>query len=115
MRSNRNRSIRVFLCGDVKTGRGVDQVLPHPGSPLLYEPWVLDARHYVRLGESVNGPIPQPLDYAYIWGDALAEAQRANADVRIINLETSVTCSEDCWPSKDVHYRMHPRNSASCP
>jgi poly-gamma-glutamate synthesis protein (capsule biosynthesis protein) len=92
------------------TGRGVDQVLPHPGSPVLYEPCVRDARHYVRLAESVNGPIPQPVDYAYIWGDALAEAQRAEADLRIINLETSVTCSEDCWPSKDIHYRMHPRN-----
>ncbi len=92
------------------TGRGVDQVLPHPGCPVLYEPCIRDAREYVRLAESVNGSIPRPVDSAYIWGDTLAEAQRAKPDVRIINLETSVTCSEDCWPFKDIHYRMHPRN-----
>jgi len=25
--------LTLFLCGDVMTGRGVDQVLPHPGDP----------------------------------------------------------------------------------
>jgi poly-gamma-glutamate synthesis protein (capsule biosynthesis protein) len=30
--------------------------------------------------------------------------------VRIINLETSMTSSEDYWPNKEVLYRMHPRN-----
>ena len=29
--------ITLFLCGDVMTGRGVDQVLPHAGNPILYE------------------------------------------------------------------------------
>lgn len=100
----------MFLAGDVMTGRGVDQVLPHPGSPVLHEPSVHDAREYVRLAEIANGPIPQPVDFEYIWGDALAELQRAGTDVRIINLETSVTCSEDFWPDKEVHYRMHPEN-----
>jgi len=28
--------ITIFLCGDVMTGRGIDQVLPHPGHPVLY-------------------------------------------------------------------------------
>jgi poly-gamma-glutamate capsule biosynthesis protein CapA/YwtB (metallophosphatase superfamily) len=102
----------LFLCGDVMTGRGIDQVLPHPGSPVLYESSIHDAREYVRLAESVNGPIPHPVDYAYIWGDVLAELNRTTPDVRIINLETSVTCSEDCWPFKGIHYRMHPRNIA---
>ena len=31
-------------------------------------------------------------------------------DVRIINLETAITESEDYWPGKPVLYRMHPRN-----
>ncbi len=92
------------------TGRGVDQVLPHPGSPVLYEPYVRDAREYVRLAEKVNGPILRPVDYTYIWGAALAELNQTGPDVRIINLETSVTCSEEFWPSKELHYRMHPRN-----
>jgi hypothetical protein len=32
--------IRVFLCGDVMTGRGIDQIMPHPCDPQLYEDWV---------------------------------------------------------------------------
>jgi poly-gamma-glutamate capsule biosynthesis protein CapA/YwtB (metallophosphatase superfamily) len=102
--------ICVFLCGDVMTGRGIDQVLPHPGDPRLHESYVRDARQYVRLAESVNSPIPRPVDFAYIWGDALGELQRAGTDARIVNLETSITSSEDAWPGKRIHYRMHPRN-----
>jgi hypothetical protein len=44
-------TITLFLCGDVMTGRAVDQVLPHPGDPRLYEPYVQDARQYVLFGE----------------------------------------------------------------
>ena len=33
-------AITLFLCGDVMTGRGIDQVLPHPGDPRLHEPYV---------------------------------------------------------------------------
>ena len=32
---------RLVLAGDVMTGRGVDQVLPHPGDPTLHERWVV--------------------------------------------------------------------------
>jgi poly-gamma-glutamate synthesis protein (capsule biosynthesis protein) len=31
-------------------------------------------------------------------------------DVRLINLETAVTRSEDHWPGKSINYRMHPDN-----
>jgi poly-gamma-glutamate synthesis protein (capsule biosynthesis protein) len=31
-------------------------------------------------------------------------------DSRIINLETSVTTSNDFWRGKEIHYRMHPDN-----
>jgi poly-gamma-glutamate synthesis protein (capsule biosynthesis protein) len=102
--------IRMFLCGDVMTGRGIDQILPHPGVPALYESYVRDAREYVRLAEDAHGPIPRPVDFSYVWGDALVEMDRAGADVRIINLETAVTESEDYWPDKPVLYRMRPRN-----
>lgn len=30
--------------------------------------------------------------------------------MRIINLETAVATSEDAWPDKGIHYRMHPDN-----
>ena len=102
--------IRLFLCGDVMTGRGIDQALPHPCEPTLDEGYVKDARVYVKIAEEANGPIPRPVDFAYIWGDALAELSRFQPDVRLINLETSVTASEDRWPDKEIHYRMHPRN-----
>jgi poly-gamma-glutamate synthesis protein (capsule biosynthesis protein) len=103
----------LFLCGDVMTGRGVDQILPHPAPPILYESYVQDAREYVQLAEAANGPIPRQVDFAYIWGDALEELERARTDVRIINLETSITCNEEPWPGKGINYRMNPRN-VSC-
>src|SRR5579883_981953 len=107
---NQVEAIGVALCGDVMTGRGIDQVLPQPGNPVLYEPSVRDAREYVHLAERVNGPIPRPVDGAYLWGDALAELWGAGTDVRLINLETSITSSAEAWPGKGIHYRMHPRN-----
>lgn len=103
-------SITLFLCGDVMTGRGIDQVLPHPSDPILYEPYVRNAIAYVRLAEQTNGPIPTPLEFSYIWGDALAELERVPADVRIINLETSITERGEYWKGKGIHYRMAPEN-----
>jgi poly-gamma-glutamate synthesis protein (capsule biosynthesis protein) len=43
-------------------------------------------------------------------GDALQELERTAPDARVINLETSVTRSDDFWPGKEVHYRMSPDN-----
>jgi poly-gamma-glutamate synthesis protein (capsule biosynthesis protein) len=107
---NQAEPISMFLCGDVMTGRGIDQVLPHPGNPVLYESYVRDAREYVEFAEMANGPITKPAPFDYIWGDAFGELERAGTGVRIINLETAVTESEARWPDKTVLYRMHPRN-----
>jgi poly-gamma-glutamate synthesis protein (capsule biosynthesis protein) len=103
------RLVTLFLCGDVMTGRGVDQILPHPSDPTICEPFVSDARTYVELAEDANGPISRPVDFLYIWGDALAELQHVALDARIVNLETSVTRSGERWP-KGINYRMHPAN-----
>src|SRR5579863_8408220 len=110
MMPNHAEPVGIALCGDVMAGRGIDQILLYPENPVLYEPAVRDAHAYVYLAERVNGPIPRPVDGAYLWGDALAELQRAGMDARIINLETSLTASKDAWPGKGIHYRMHPRN-----
>ncbi len=107
---NPPEQICVFLCGDVMIGRGVDQILPHPGNPELYESYVRDAREYARLAEAAYGRIPSPVDFSYIWGAALEELDRAGTDVRIINLETAITESGDYWPDKPVLYRMNPQN-----
>ena len=45
----------ILLCGHVMTGRGIDQILPHPGDSTLREP-VADARRYVTYAETASGP-----------------------------------------------------------
>lgn len=102
--------VTLFLCGDVMTGRGVDQILPHPSKPHLYESYVRSAIGYVELAESATGAITRPADFAYVWGDALAAFARERPAARIVNLETAVTTSEEAWPGKGIHYRMHPAN-----
>ncbi|HEY8124243.1 MAG TPA: CapA family protein [Methylocystis sp.] len=103
-------AVRLFLCGDVMIGRGVDQILPSPCPPKLYEEYVSSAQEYVRLAEAASGPIPRPVDPSYIWGDALAELRAHAPDARIANLETSVTRSETA-ELKAINYRVSPQNA----
>ncbi|MCD9879496.1 CapA family protein [Streptomyces guryensis] len=103
-------TVTLFLCGDVMLGRGVDQILAHPGEPELREGYVGDARSYVCLAESVSGPVPAPVAPSWPWGEALRVLAEAAPDVRIVNLETSVTGSAAFAPDKLIHYRMHPAN-----
>jgi poly-gamma-glutamate synthesis protein (capsule biosynthesis protein) len=93
------------------TGRGVDQILPHPSDPRLHEEYVRDAGQYVQLAEAANGPLPRRVDLSYIWGDALDELARLAPRARLVNLETSITRSDAHWPGKGIHYRMHPENA----
>jgi poly-gamma-glutamate synthesis protein (capsule biosynthesis protein) len=102
----------MFLCGDAMTGRGVDQILPHPGDPALRESVVHDARSYVRLAERINGLIPSPVGFAWPWGEALSLLDEFDPDVRLINLETAITTGDEFAAHKAVHYRMHPDNVA---
>ena len=102
-------SFSLFLLGDVMPARGIDQILPHPGDPRLYEDYVHDARDYVALAEQRCGPIERPVDFAYPWGDALAELRQRQPQVRLINLETAVTRHGRPEP-KGINYRMTPEN-----
>jgi len=108
---SRKRPLRLFLCGDVMTGRGIDQVMRHPCDPVLHESHVHSAQDYVELAERANGPIPRRVAPSYIWGVALAELDRMRPDVRIINLETAITRSDD-YVRKGINYRMSPQNAA---
>jgi poly-gamma-glutamate synthesis protein (capsule biosynthesis protein) len=103
--------ITLFVCGDVMTGRGIDQILAHPCDPAIHERYMQSALGYVEIAEERNGPIPRPVHSSYIWGDALGELQRLAPDARVINLETAVTRSED-WIGKGINYRMNPANIA---
>lgn len=102
--------LNVFLCGDLMTGRGIDQALPHSVDPTLKERSVTDARRYVEIAERASGPMPETIGFEYIWGDALDELRRTAPDVRVVNLETAVTRGGSPWENKGVHYRMHPDN-----
>jgi poly-gamma-glutamate capsule biosynthesis protein CapA/YwtB (metallophosphatase superfamily) len=110
--NQRSGSLRLFLAGDLMTGRGIDQVLARSVDPVLHEPYVKDARRYVELAETENGEITEPVPYDYPWGDALGVLESTGPDFRIVNLETSVTTSDDWWRGKGIHYRMHPENIA---
>lgn len=103
-------TVTLFLCGDVMTGRGIDQILPHPSAPQLYEPYVSSAYEYVELAERAHGRIAKPPGFEYVWGDTLLELERRRPAVRIANLETAVTSSCDACAGKAIHYRMNPRN-----
>lgn len=102
--------VTVLLGGDVMLGRGVDQILPHPGEPELREAYMRDARGYVRLAEHANGPIPRPAEWNWPWGDVLEVLHDATPDVRLINLETTITADGQFADRKPVCYRMHPDN-----
>ncbi len=110
VRLSPENTIRLFLCGDVMTGRGIDQILSHPGDPELHESYMKSAKGYVELAERANGRIPYPVDPAYIWGKAYTFWEELDPDIRIINLETSITAFDTFWPGKTVNYRMNPGN-----
>lgn len=92
------------------TGRGIDQILPTPGDPQIFESWVKSAERYVELAEDRTGPIPRRVPPEYIWGDILAELRHLDPDAFIVNLETAVTDRGRPWPGKGIQYRMHPAN-----
>ncbi|NOQ52924.1 MAG: poly-gamma-glutamate biosynthesis protein [Desulfuromonadaceae bacterium] len=106
----KSTAIIIFMVGDVMLGRGIDQILPQPSDPVIYEPYLKDARDYVLLAEQSSGPIPRVVDISYLWGDALGVLQRIEPDLRLINLETAVTTSDTPWPGKGINYRMQPAN-----
>jgi poly-gamma-glutamate capsule biosynthesis protein CapA/YwtB (metallophosphatase superfamily) len=108
--AGRQKSMRLFLCGDVMCGRGIDQVLAHPCRAEIYEDYIRSAESYVLLAEQANGPIPRRNEPSYVWGAALDQLVRMEPDARIINLETALTHSND-FAHKGINYRMSPENA----
>ncbi len=85
-------------------------MLPHPSNPVLHEPYVRSAVEYVEMAEKASGSIFKPVSFSYIWGDAAAELEQVAPKARVVNLETSITTSED-YDHKGINYRMHPYNT----
>ena len=102
-------SALLFLAGDVMTGRGIDQILPHPSEPAIFEDLARSALDYVELAERAHGQVNRPVDFAYVWGEALGELERRRPSARIVNLETAVTTSRIAEP-RGINYRMNPAN-----
>ena len=102
--------MKVFLSGDVMTGRGIDQILPHPNEPRIHEPMAKSAKQYLRLAEELNGPIPYPANFDYVWGEALDVLRLNGPAVYVVNLETAITRGENFLP-KGINYRMSPENA----
>lgn len=102
--------VRVFVCGDVMLGRGIDQIQDVRCDPQIFESYVKNARDYVQFAVRRNGQLPTERDASYIWGDAIAILEHYKPRVRLINLETAVTKRGTPWPGKGIQYRMHPDN-----
>jgi poly-gamma-glutamate synthesis protein (capsule biosynthesis protein) len=93
----------VAVAGDLMMGRGIDQVLDFPGSPLLWEE-MADARGYVAL--AARKVPPYFLEGKNIFRHLSLHNRQ---DLFIANLETSVTRSSN-FANKEIHYRADPRN-----
>src|SRR2546421_261288 len=65
-----------------------------------------------RRGQAGRLPIPRRAGFSWPWGDALRMLDDLAPDVRVINLETSITRSAGFAPGKALHYRMSPGNVA---
>lgn len=79
-----------------RSGRGVDQILPHHCDPVLYESCVQDARGYVQLATAANGPLPAERPAEYPWGVALRDMQArrgAGAGAGWCGVEGLVPCT----------------------
>ncbi len=108
-------TVRLCLTGDVMCGRGIDQILGHPGDPAICESWVRSALDYVELAEARAGPIRRRVPPTYVWGDMLTVLRHAGPDALTVNLETAVTDQGSPWPGKGIHHRMHPTSPACRP
>jgi poly-gamma-glutamate capsule biosynthesis protein CapA/YwtB (metallophosphatase superfamily) len=102
--------MKVFLSGDVMTGRGIDQILPQPNDPRIHERIAKSAKQYVRLAEKVNGSIPYPVNFDYVWGEALDVLRSSGPAIYVVNLETAITRGEN-YLAKGINYRMSPENA----
>ena len=100
----------IFCCGDVMIGRGIDQILKYKSDSKLYESYLSDAKDYVPDVMKLYTKNNKYVSDTYVWGNLLKEILFVNSDLKLINLETSITDSNDALKGKPVLYKMHPKN-----
>ena len=77
--------VTLFACGDVMPGRGIDQILPHPGDPELREDYASDANAYVSFGGTGQWADPRPAGRLLLaLGDASPVMEDVAPDVRTV-------------------------------
>ncbi|OJJ50865.1 hypothetical protein ASPZODRAFT_126823 [Penicilliopsis zonata CBS 506.65] len=101
--SNSPRTYTLNFLGDVMLGRLVDQLFPQH---------VSNAREAEIITSFTERAPSFFKNYTHRspWGNTLPLLHQA--DMNLINLETSVTTSRVPWPDKAFNYRMHPANIA---
>jgi poly-gamma-glutamate capsule biosynthesis protein CapA/YwtB (metallophosphatase superfamily) len=100
---NSNEKIKLLFVGDVMLGRLVDQIFPtHVEDKEEYQYAQILLKKYNKINQL------KELKYKYVWGNLIDIFK--NVDLRLINLETSVTTYPKKWPNKAFNYRMHPDN-----
>jgi len=93
------KTFTLNLMGDVMLGRLIDQMFPHH----VHEP------EEARIARSImDAQDERPYGPETPWGNTMPFLQQA--DLNLINLETSVTTHPARWPNKVFNYRMHPAN-----
>jgi poly-gamma-glutamate capsule biosynthesis protein CapA/YwtB (metallophosphatase superfamily) len=94
------RTYTLNFMGDTMLGRLIDQMFPQH----------VDEPSEARIAKSFLSSHPKLKDYIEKspWGDTLPLLHEA--DLNILNLETSATTSSRKWPDKMFNYRMHPAN-----
>ncbi|KAI9669676.1 MAG: hypothetical protein M1831_007372 [Alyxoria varia] len=94
------QTFKINFLGDVMLGRLIDQLLPTS----VHEPSEAQTvRNFAKSNPAMNY-----YSATSPWGTALPLL--LEADLNIINLETSATTSASKWPDKVFNYRMHPAN-----
>lgn len=84
--------LRCFHCGDVMTGRGIDQIFGPVCSSDSNEGYARDTQTYIHLAEEKQGTtISKPVDHSYIWGDAFHVWDHLNPEFKVVNLEIAIT------------------------
>ena len=102
-------TLRLFLGGDVMTGRAIDQLFAVHNDDDFGKPEHVPARRYLALSAALHGGEMRPVRHDYVWGSALGVLDQAQPDFRLVNLETAITTS-NAWEKKQFSFRMHPAN-----
>ena len=99
--------LTLFLCGDVMSGRGVDQIL----ACLLRfaQPHARSALEYVALAEQANGPIPRR------WTTLTSGVRRSKCGPGTAGCAHREPGNQHHYQQRSlpqrINYRMHPANA----